>query len=317
MIDRGLLIQAIYEAAAVPGRWPAVLEAVGGTVDAPHAAFVARLSDSWTGHVMSRETDDLPKAETMTRLLGRDHPGFLSSADLFSSREGKAAPFAATAISVPAGHRLAFHIRRPEDAPAFTAADIARLDTLRPHLARSGLVGARWHLQQPATAAAALQTIGLPAAVLDREGRALLANELIEGLATHVRWRPHDRLSLVDAQADLRLQQVLAAPADGRSSCSFATRSMAGEAAVVHVLPVVGQARNIFGGRVALVAMTAVFPLSPSNLVRGLFDLSAGEALALARASVARQAELTSLLAGQPRLAPREAPPLQPVARPL
>jgi hypothetical protein len=300
MIDRGLLIQSIHEAAAVAERWPFVLQAIGGGVDAPGAMLWARRSDAWTGDIVSGPGDKLRCQQTTARLLGADRAGFLTDRDLFSAAERCGDAFAATAIAVPTGDRLGFHFQRPSGAPPFAAQDMALLDSLRPALARAGMLSVRWRLQQPRTATAALQTIGLPAAMLDREGRTLAANADIEALVSHVRWRSQDRLGLVDARANSLLHEVLADPRDGRS---FAARSIAGEPAVIHAVPVAGQARNIFGGRVTLVVLTPVD--RAAQAVRGLFDLTAQEARSLAKASTSRQAELTSLLAGLPRLQPR------------
>lgn len=303
MIDRGLLIQSIHEAAAIAERWPFVLQAIGRAVDAPSAMLWARRSDAWAGDVMSGPRDVLRCQQTTARLLGADRAGFLTDGDLFSAAERRGDAFAATAIAVPTGDRLGFHFQRAPGASPFAVQDVALLDSLRPTLARAGMLSVRWRLQQPRTATAALQTIGLPAAMLDREGRALAANAEIEALANHVHWRPQDRLALVDAQANGLLHKVLADPRDGRS---FAARSMAGEPAVIHAVPVVGQARNIFGGRVTLVVLTPVD--QAAQAVRGLFDLTAQEARSLAKASTSRQAELTSLLAGLPKLQPRPSP---------
>lgn len=303
MTDRGVVIQAIHEAAAVAERWPFVLQAIGRLVDAPSAMLWARRSDAWTGDVVSGPADTLRCRQTTARLLGADHAGFLTDRDLFSGAERQGDAFAATAIAAPTGDRLGFHFQRAPGTPHFTARDMALLDSLRPVLARAGMLSVRWRLQQPRTATAALQTIGLPAAMLDREGRTLAANAEIEALASHVRWRPQDRLCLVDARANSLLHEVLANPREGRS---FAARSMAGEPAVVHAMPVAGQARNIFGGRVTLVVVTPVD--QAAQAVRGLFDLTAQEAHSLAKASTSRQAELTSLLAGLPKLQPRPSP---------
>lgn len=303
MIDRGVLIQSIHEAAAVAERWPFVLQAIGRAVDAPSAMLWARRSDAWAGDVVSGPAGALRCQQTTARLLGVDRAGFLTDRDLFAAAERRGDAFAATAIAVPTGDCLGFHFQRAPRAAHFKAHDTALLDSLRPALARAGMLSVRWRLQQPRTATAALQTIGLPAAMLDREGRTLAANAEIEALGNHVRWRPNDRLALVDARADSALQDALADPRDGRS---FAARSMAGEPAVVHAVPVAGQARNIFGGRVTLVVLTPVD--QAAQAVRGLFDLTAQEAHSLAKASTSRQAELTSLLAGLPKLQPRPAP---------
>ena len=179
--------------------------------------------------------------------------------------------------------------------------------------------------------------------MLDRNGHVLAANQAIQDLSRHVRWRAHNRLCLVDARAEALLREALTRLDDGndaRGARSFAARSMRGDAAVIHVLPAVGQARDIFDGGLAMVIVTPVSqPGAPDTaVIRGLFDLSASEArvaralargtsieriagdagvsretvrsqvkAVLAKTNTSRQAEVASLLAGLPRLAPREA----------
>ena len=366
MTERESLIESIYEAAALSDRWPAVLEEIGRTVQTPRVALMTRRSDAWIGHAASAPTarqlsvylaTDIPaRSQTTARLLAADRAGFLSNLDLYSPDEWEREPFraewgrrhgwnhcAATAISVPSGDFLVFHAQRLEGEAPFEADEIAVLDRLRPHLARAGMLAVRCRLQRLQTAAAALGLIGLPAAVLDRNGHVLAANQAIQDLSRHVRWRAHNRLCLVDARAEALLREALTRLDDGndaRGARSFAARSMRGDAAVIHVLPAVGQARDIFDGGLAMVIVTPVSqPGAPDTaVIRGLFDLSASEArvaralargtsieriagdagvsretvrsqvkAVLAKTNTSRQAEVASLLAGLPRLAPREA----------
>ncbi|MBI2735640.1 MAG: hypothetical protein HYX38_03680 [Rhodospirillales bacterium] len=107
---------------------------------------------------------------------------------------------AATAIQIPSGDSLVVHVQRREAEPAFDRRSIAALDSFRPHLARAGLLAARWRLQRLNAATEALALVGLPAAVLDRNGRVLATNRLMEAM-THVRWLARGRIGLVDVHA--------------------------------------------------------------------------------------------------------------------
>ena len=360
MIDRELLVQQIYEAAVLPEHWPGVLERLGETASAPGVVLLTRRSDAWTGFSVAKPleeafstylTSDIPaRSDTTRRLLAADHAGFLSDDDLFTPGEWEHEPArrdwgvkqgwnhcAATAISVPTGDFLVFHAQRLEGAPSFNAKDVAALDSYRPHLARAGLLAARWRLQRLRAATEALAMIGLPAAVLDRDRRILAANDLVQAMTGHVRWLPRDQLALVDPRANGLLQRGLAElfRPTGSGVSSFAARSAAGDATVVHVVPTSGQAREIFDGGLALLILTPVTaPDAPeAALIRGLFDLSAGEArvardltrgltvaqiaaaggvsqatvrsqvkAVLAKTGTSRQAEVTALLAGLPKL---------------
>ncbi|TAJ84391.1 MAG: LuxR family transcriptional regulator [Reyranella sp.] len=359
MIDRELLVQQIYEAAVFPEQWPCVLERLGEAASSPGVVLLTRRSDAWTGSCIAKPleaafatylTSDIPaQSDTTRRLLAADHAGFLTDDDLFTPAEWAREPArrdwgiehgwnhcAATAISVPTGDFLIFHAQRLEHAPSFNAADVATLDSYRPHLARAGLLAARLRLQRLRAATEALAMIGLPAAVLDRDGRALAANELVQQMTDHVRWLPRDRLALRDPIASELLQRGLANlfKPTGSSPNSFAARSATGDATVVHLIPTSGQARELFDGGLALLILTPVMaPDAPeAALIRGLFDLTAGEARVardltrglsvaqiadaggvtqatvrsqvkalLAKTGTSRQAEVTSLLAGLPK----------------
>lgn len=305
MADRDTVIQGIYEAAAIPECWPTVLEQMGQLVGTPGVGLLTRRSDAWTGYSVTRPIEEAflaylssdigQRSDTTRRLLAADHAGFLSNDDLYSPAEWELEPLrnewarrwgyngaAATAISVPSGDSLVFHIQRRERDPPFSAADIVALDSFRPHLARAGLLAARWRMQRLTAATEALSLIGLPAAVVDRNGRVLAANALIEGMTDHVRWLPRERLALADRKADDLLRRALSSLFDpGASSVqSIASRPGTGEAAVIHVVPTAGQARDIFDGGLAVLAVTPVTtPDAPDAvLVRALFDLSAAEA---------------------------------------
>ncbi len=358
-MDRDALIQQIYDAAAMPELWPAALEAFGRTVGTPAVILLTRRSDSWMGSTSSAPCaesasaylqSDIPaRSQTTARLLAADRAGFVASDDLYTPQEWEREPFrsefgkrwgwdraAATAIQVPSGDFVVIHVQRREGEPGFGTRDLAALDALRPHLARASFLAARWRLQRLRAAAEALALIGLPAVVLDRDGRVLAANSLIEETKDHVRWLARDRLALVDAQADRMLRQALAGLFDPAQPAvkSFASRSKAGTA-VIHVLPTTGRTREIFEGGLAVVVLTPVAtPDAPDvALIRALFDLSAGEArvarsltrghtvariavdagvtretvrsqvkAVLAKTGTSRQAEITALLAGLPRL---------------
>ena len=204
-------------------------------------------------------------------------------------------------------------------------------------LARSGMLAARWRLKQLEAATEALAMVGLPAAVLDRDCRALAANSLIQEMKTHVQWIARDGVKLIDPEAHkllVRAVRDLPTPS-GKHAYSFASRPNADQVVVAHVIPTTGRARDLFGGGLAVLVLTAVTaPDAPDlALVRGLFDLSPGEARlaraltlgntlkeiagasgtsietvrsqlksVMAKTGTNRQSEVTALLAGLPKL---------------
>lgn len=109
---------------------------------------------------------------------------------------------AGTAIPSPTGDVLFVSVERERSRGPVDDAAVQQLDALRPHLARSALIAARLQLERARVASETLALIGLPALVFDERGKVLAANDLIEALNEHIRWRPHDRVSMKDASAD-------------------------------------------------------------------------------------------------------------------
>lgn len=315
------LIDQIYEAAAVPESWPQVLASMCEVSRGAGFALLTRRSDNWTGYLASESFDEAlgayltsgiaPRSDATRRLLAGEHAGFLSDTDLFSEEQWEKEPLrndwarawglnhaVATAIEVPTGDFIVFHGQRVEGAPAFSASDKAALDRLRPHLARAGLLAARWRLQRLRSATEALSLLGLPAAVLDGSGRVLTANALMEDMSAHVSWLADGKMGLADSMAQARLEDALNAlhvPGLDKPSLSFAIRPAQASPAVLHVIPTKGDARDVFGAEVAIVVVTPVAMPNPLSLplLKALFDLSAGEARVAAQ--IARGATLHQL----------------------
>jgi DNA-binding CsgD family transcriptional regulator len=361
--DHGILVDRIYEAAAVPDRWPEVLDRLAQEVAAFGAVMLVRRSDAWSGWRFSPSyaesfhaylNDGIDRRSlSVHRLLAADHAGFLTVGDIYTPEEWRADPLyadwavkwgldqaTATAVPIPSGELLIFYLQRRAGAPAFGSHEVSLLDGVRPHLARAGLLAARWRLERLRAAAEALALIGLPAMIVEGGARVLAANSLIDAVADHLRWLPRDRIGLVDPLADRLLRRVLAGlSASGQSAGrSFAARSKeSASAAVVHVIPTPGQARDIFGGGEAVLVITPVAARQAPDtaLIRSLFDLTPREArvargiaeglsigdiarrcgveretirsqvkAVFAKTGTHRQAEVASLLAGLPTFSP-------------
>ena len=355
------LVDQIYEAAANPDLWPQVMHDIGGTVDAAGGIILTRRSDSWLGWRYSpgleRGTDAYltgaatARSQSTARLVSLNWAGFITEQEAFPDREeyfadpmmtewGTPAGLdraAVTAIHVPTGDLVIVQINRLIGRPQFAPEEIARLDTLRPHLARAGLLAARWRLERLRAAAEALAMIGLPAAILDARGKVLAANSLIEALDLHLLWLPKDRIALIDPAANTLLRGAVAEINDPAAASvrSFPSKGAADAPVVVHLIPATGEARDLFEGGFGVLAITPVAaPSAPDiALIQGLFDLTAAEArvasgvaegLALeeiadrhgvtvgtvrtqvkavfAKTGSNRQAQLAALLAAQPRI---------------
>jgi DNA-binding CsgD family transcriptional regulator len=307
--DLDALIDDIYEAAVVADEWPSVLQRLAGSVEAAGGALITTTGDRYGGWRLSAglgqgaqaylRSDAPQRSLTLPRLLGANWAGFLTDQDLFQGDdEYSADPLitewahpsgfyrgAGTAIHVPNGDVAIFQLHRRTGEPAFSVAEVRRLNALRPHLARAAVLTIRWREARLRSATQALELLGLPAAVLDPGGRVLAANGLFEAMADHIVWGARDRFKLVDLAADAMLHAALAGPlarmADASGSRSFAASNLDGSAPVVlHAIPVEGQARDLFGTGLTLLAVTrpsAAQTPSP-GLIQSLFDLTAAEA---------------------------------------
>src|SRR5690348_16176692 len=179
------LADRIYEAAAFPEHWPEVLDGLAQASASVGAVLLVRRSDAWTGWQVSKPferafvaylaTDIAQRSQTTRRLIAADKAGFVSDTDVFTPEEWEADPLrlewgvkwrlnhgTATAIQIPSGDFLVFHIQRASGAPPFNRNDHELLDSFRPHLARAGLLAARWRLERLRAAAEALALVGLP-----------------------------------------------------------------------------------------------------------------------------------------------------------
>jgi DNA-binding CsgD family transcriptional regulator len=160
---------------------------------------------------------------------------------------------------------------------------VHKLDTLRPHLARSVLMSARLQPERARVASETLAVIGLPAIVLDERGKVLSANPLIEALIGYLEWRAQGRVSLKDKCADQLLRDAIATIdlAGSPGVRSFPVRDAeAGAMMVAHILPVRLSARDIFVRCTAVLVLTPVTlpQAAPVELVQSLFDLTPAEA---------------------------------------
>jgi DNA-binding CsgD family transcriptional regulator len=356
------LVDRIYQAATEPDQWSSVLDDLAKACGSAGAGLLTRRSDRWIGWRHSEamvatgidayhRSDAATRSKTTARLLAFDRSGFVTNEELFTDEEYRADAFvtewaapsgmhhgAATAIHVPTGDLVVIQVQRRTGQPSFGDEDLERLDALRPHLARAGMLSARWRLERLRSAAEALALVGLPAVVLDFTGRVLAANHLVQSLAAEVVWRPADRIAFADRGATLLLQRAIAEMSvpTPLSVRSFPLRTEGThDRLIAHLIPIVGPAQDVFGGGVRLLVLTPISAshLADVTLIRGLFDLTRAEALVaraigeglsadqiagrqglsretvrtqikavLAKTGTHRQSEVAALIAGLPTL---------------
>jgi DNA-binding CsgD family transcriptional regulator len=307
--DLELLVDRIYEAAVVADEWPPVLHDLAGLVDAGGAALITATGDQYGGWRLSPglgqaadtylRSDAPQRSLSLPRLLAANWAGFLTDQDIFNSDdEYSADPLISewaspsgffrgvgTAIHVPNGDVAIVQLHRRTGQPVFSAEDVGRLNALRPHLARASVLTTRWREERLRSATQALELLGLPAAVLDPGGRVLAANGLIEAMTGHIVWGAWGRMALADLAADAILAKAVARTGaqmtDATGTGSFVSGNRDGSDPVVfHAIPVEGQARDLFGSALTLVAVTRPGAARTPDpmLIQGLFDLTAAEA---------------------------------------
>lgn len=299
------LIDRIYECSFAPDMWPEVLDELSHLAEAKGGVlFAARERVSrWTSspalheHVENFMRGDwLANCTRGGRLFSRRHAGFLTDDDVYTAEElerdqnyceflkPRGLGFsAATAIALPTGDTSIICLERSHNRGPVEPAIIRQLDQLRPHLARAAFLATRLQLERARVAGETFALIGLPALVLDDDGRVISANDPSNALGKFVRWRAHDRVALVDSGADALLRQAIEALHDDLVGAprSFAMRSSEDDAPMIaNLVPIRGAARDIFVRCAAVLVMTQVgAPQAPGlELVQSLFDLTPAEA---------------------------------------
>jgi len=312
-------LDSLYEAAVVPELWPQVLRRFQEIARGAGAVLVAVTPTSNRWISSSAEFDQLvathfnqfPGNERIRRLIERRHAGFLRDIDVLSEAEMVLEPVyrdfllpkglgigVATLVTSPTGEAFILHSERERSEGHAEDGLIARLDLIRPHLARAMLLSARLEFERARGAAQALDAIGLPAAVLDRNGRAVALNPRFEALVPTVAVDRPSRLGLVDMAADGLLAAALKT-VGGMAGATVRSIPVARREnqppLILHLTPVRGVAHDIFSRAASILVVTPVVvkDVPTADVVQGLFDLTPAEA------------RLAALIAGGHR--PREA----------
>jgi DNA-binding CsgD family transcriptional regulator len=295
------LLDNIYEASVLPERWLHVLDDLAGIANSEGAYMFAAGPEGAEG-VCSRAIEDMIKAFMSSpwasdnprakRLVPLREPRFLTDLDAIPLEEIEGHPFykflrnggygwcVGTAIHSPNADTLVFSIERTFAKGPVQPEEVAILDRLRPHLARSSLLAARLGLEKAKAKVTALETVGLPAAVLTRTGRVLAANALLEAHAPAITIGAFDLLHVAGG-GDTLLRQTLARNSVGGTGCSIPIRSDGEKpASVIHVLPLRGQGRDLFSGASSLLYVTSMVrkDAPAAELLEALFDLTPAEA---------------------------------------
>jgi DNA-binding CsgD family transcriptional regulator len=299
------IIDRIYESAFLPEFWRKSLRElaeiagavtgwmfVAGSAEPRFTASSALAAERIAPVLASGAAD---KSERLKKLFAARHHGFLREIDLYSEKELDEDEFyrkyirsigfgycASTALTLPTSERVVLTLEREYVRGPVEPATLEHLDALRPHLARALLLAARLQLERARATGQTLAALGLPALVLDAQGKVLAANSLVERLPDFLMWRALDRVSLTDRLADQLLRDAISTiemPQGGVRS--FPVRhAESGTAMVAHLIPIRLSARDVFLRSAAALVLTPVTApqAPPVELVQSLFDLTPAEA---------------------------------------
>jgi DNA-binding CsgD family transcriptional regulator len=296
----------IYECAFVPELWSKALERLAGIADArggglyfPGPEGMRWMASDGLQELVADYIGGNWSARTKrrARICGLQMKGFVGDREIFSQEELEQDPIyreflwprgfgwaAAARLAIGRDKDVIIGLERDYARGPLERATLERLNELHSYLARASLIASRLRLERARLVSEALALMGMPALVVDFQGRVLAANELVEALPDFVRWLATDRIVLKDNRADTSLKDALRRLACGAeaSKHSFSAHAQDGDdRMVVHVIPIRGMARDIFGDGAAMVVLAPLGARKappPIELIRSMFGLTPREA---------------------------------------
>ncbi|MCD7111182.1 helix-turn-helix transcriptional regulator [Rhizobium sp. DKSPLA3] len=301
MLDPKSFEDDIYQAAFLPETWPALLDRISCAIGA-EGALLANVSDAKLPWIASDGVLDLytaffnegwafnnPRTEALVNI---PHSGFMSDADhldeAWMSRQSIYRDFlwprgfgyaAGTTVKSPGGVTIGISIDKRRDAGPVSRTELQFLDLLRPHLSRAAVLANRLEFAKIDAALQALKIASIPAATIRSDGRLLGTNSLFERFASGIQIGAADRLCFANATAE-QFYRSIGRNRDGKSGRSYPLRATdQTPPAILHFVPIVGVAREIFLRAAYFLLITPVGQnqTPTAQLIQGMFDLSPAE----------------------------------------
>lgn len=298
------VIDQLYEAAWAPELWPDALRSMcapSRSTQAVMLVFPTGADPVATGYNVPPQTnrdfisERWKQSPAVAWALQNGHAEFTPFTVAFTPAELAADPAVSqlyglglgdcltSMLSLSGGDKVGFMVARARELGEYEPAEAGGLNALRPHLVRSVMVAARMRLEMARNMVDALERLGLSAAVIDQKGRVVASNALLDEMSGALIPTAFGGIALGDRLKTDRLKAALSRvglgedgpatsiPVNGTADCP---------PILLHLLPVRGRARDLFGGgHVLLVASpTKPRPLPRPDVLRGLFDLSTAEA---------------------------------------
>lgn len=301
MRDQAAIIDTIYEAAVLPELWRTVIESIadytgcfGGSLFSVSASGTMMMaSRNCESHLQALMEEGWALRNIRAqRLVSFAKNGFVTDHDLCTETE-IATHEIYTQFLRPRGlgWGIGTHIVGAYDDIAIFSLDQsydrgpvseevrALLDDLRPHIARSAMLGAQFRNARIIGALNSLDTLGIPAATVNGDGKVVQENQCFSAFHP-VSVGARDTLFVKDAAANVLLKKAIEQLRNHKAPKSLPVLSQtSNKPFVIHVIPVERQARDIFASVDAIVAIVPIsFPGLPFKaLVKSLYDLTHAE----------------------------------------
>lgn len=306
-----LIVDRAYEAAAVPELWPNVCDQISQAIGAYSTSIIALAPGAplrWTSSPCIAEQMQLYEQSGLAERSDRAQRGFekgpntfMRDIDIFAPEElkkdairtellepiGLAWEMGASFLE-PSGSLFVFsQLMKTEHGP-FSQDAVAKMNILKPDLARAAFLATRLGLRQAQSIAESLSLIGLAGAIIGDTGKILALNKQFEALAPRLSSGGQDQLVIANPQAQALYRSALShihlgLPGITQSIPIAATQDQ--PALIVQLIPIRRTARDIFSKSSALVIVMQVGEVGPPDLrvICGLFDLTRTEALVAQR----------------------------------
>lgn len=305
LINIETIIEEIYRASITPERWYDVLNRMVEITDAEGALLftsgagimrwicsprIASVVREW---IASGWVDRNSRA----RLISMTEPRFLTDHDGFTPEELEADPFykeflrphglgwcAGTVIHPPSGDTVVLSIERAYEKGPVEREAVERLNRLRPHLERAAALSAAAGREHARTVVDLLQTIGVPAVVLNRSAQSMAVNPALLSCGPNIGLDADDRLMFSDPRAQASFAKALAAISDPHTEVTRRSIVISDVQHdphfIAHLIRFDDSARSIFSEAQTILVVTheKEQPAPDPALLMNLFELTPTEA---------------------------------------
>lgn len=305
LLDITTTIEEIYQASITPEGWYDVLkclveisDAEGALLFTPGAGLMQWICSPRIFPVVQQWiSSGWVNRNSRGRLISRLEPRFLTDLDGFTPEELATDPFyteflkphglgwcAGTVINPPSGKPVVLSIEKAYDKGPVSREAVDALDTLRPHLERAAALSVAAGREYARTMVGLLQAIGVPAAVLKRDGQSTIANQLLLDCAPTIGVGTDNHLSFSNPGVHESFSKALAMIADPISGISrrslVISDSHHDPHFIAHLIRFDSSARRIFceAETVLIVTHEKDQPALDPSLLTSLFDLTPTEA---------------------------------------